>query len=247
MRCKAYVSSTRDCCKKNAIKGSRYCFQHQPKVPLLIAIIVGIITSLVIPVCWQAIFPPKVMEDIKSNTEQIPKIATDFETIKVFVESTGNEPNFNHNMWSMFTGIPAKVFKDFFDASVLYERKEYENAAQKIQSAASGYESVGELDLQNYSSEHHKKQVSELYLLGFKVNNRLDNISLAYEYAKKALEVSPTHFTYYAFAIASYNLRKYQQSLENINRAIELKPPDSWPNISVYQEIKEKSLKHLKN
>lgn len=247
MRCQAFVSSTKDCCKKSAIKGSRYCLQHQPKVPLLIAIIIGIITGWVIPACWQAIFPPKMIEDIRSNTQQIPKMVMDFETIKGFVDTTGNEPNFNQNMWSMLTGIPAKVFKDYHDASVLFELKDYKNAAEKIQSAVSEYESVGEWDLKKYDSEQHKKQVSGFYLLAFKVNQRLNNNSLAYEYARKYLEVNPNHFAYYAYATASYNMGKYQQSLENINKAIELKPPDSWPRISVYQEIKEQSLKHLKN
>ena len=247
MRCQAYVSSTKGRCKKNAIKGTRYCFYHQPKVPLLITIIIGILTGLVLPVCWQTIFPPKMMEDIKSNTKPIPKMARDFETIKEFVDSSSNEPDFDQNMWSMITGIPANIFKDYHDALDFYELKDYKKAAEKIHSAITIYESIVEWDLKKYSSELHKQQVGGFYLLAFKVNNMLDNVSLAYEYSKKALEANPTHFTYYAFAIASYNMRKYKQSLENINRAIELKPPDSWPNISVYQEIKDKSLKHLKN
>lgn len=241
MRCQAYAPSTKDCCKNSAIRGSRYCWRHQAKVPLIITFLIGVATSLVL-LCWQAIFPPKMMKDIRENTESIPKIAEDVETIIGVVDSS---PNFDQNMWSMLTGIPAPIFNDYHAALDYYESRDYMNTAKRIGSAISAYESVDKWNFKNYSVKQHKEQVSAFYSLAAKANIRLHNHSLAYEYSGKALEVNPTHSTHYYHAVASSNMKKYEESLENIDKAIELKPSDSYPNVSIYQEIKQKCLDHL--
>lgn len=87
-QCQAFVSSTQEQCKKSALRGSSYCWHHQSKLPIFVALLVGIITSLLIPKAWEAIFPPKVLQKIEQNTEQIPNLAEDISTALNIIHSS---------------------------------------------------------------------------------------------------------------------------------------------------------------
>jgi hypothetical protein len=87
-QCQAFVSSTKEQCKKVALRGSRYCWHHQSKLPLLAALLLGTITSLFIPKIWEILFPSKALQRIESNTEQIPDLAENIIGLVNTVESS---------------------------------------------------------------------------------------------------------------------------------------------------------------
>ena len=86
-QCQAFVSSTKKQCEKFALRGSRYCWHHQSKLPILITLLVGAITGLLIPKIWDAILPPKVLQEIESNTERIPNMAQDINNVVNTIQS----------------------------------------------------------------------------------------------------------------------------------------------------------------
>ena len=79
-QCQAFASSTKMQCTKFSFRGSKYCWHHQSKLPVFAALLVGIITSLLIPKIWESVFPSKVLKQIESNTDQIPILAQDINT-----------------------------------------------------------------------------------------------------------------------------------------------------------------------
>lgn len=88
MKCQAIASSTKSQCKKNSLPGSHYCVHHYPKVPILIAFFIGIVTSLIIPRVWDAISPPHILREIQDIATPIPEIAEDVKAIRGFVHSS---------------------------------------------------------------------------------------------------------------------------------------------------------------
>ena len=74
-KCGAHVPSTGAQCKKDAIRGSRYCWHHKPKMPWVVVLAIGILTSLIIPRIWDVISPAKIMQEIAESTQPIPEIA----------------------------------------------------------------------------------------------------------------------------------------------------------------------------
>jgi len=149
-------------------------------------------------------------------------------------------------MWEMLTGIPASIFKEYHAALDLYDLKDYPNCAKKVQLSIDAYEKKESWDLKGYDLKQHKEKLGEIYTLAVKANTHIKKHDLSYEYAQKAIDANPTHFTYYSAAVTAYNLKKYQETLKKINKAIELKPTDSLPDIVVYEEIRKKCLEHLK-
>ena len=79
--CQAFASSAQKQCEKFALRGSSYCWHHQSKLPVLVTLLVGIITGLLIPKIWEAVFPSKVLRQIESNTDQIPNLVQDINEV----------------------------------------------------------------------------------------------------------------------------------------------------------------------
>lgn len=180
-----------------------------------------------------------------SEQETLRKFARDLETLEVKTQQLEDRPNFNQNMWEMMTGISASIFKDYHAAQDLYDLKDYQNCAKIVQLAIDAYENKESWNMEDYDLKQHKEKLSEIYSLAVKANTHIKKQDLSYKYAKKALDASPTHFTYYSIAVAAYNLQKYQEALDNINKAIDSKPTDSEPDLEIYQEIRKRSLGHL--
>ncbi len=180
-----------------------------------------------------------------SEQETLRKFARDLETLEFKTQQLEDRPNFNQNMWEMMTGIPASIFKDYHAAQDLYVLKDYQNCAKTVQLAIDAYENKESWDMKGYDLKQHKEKLSEIYSLAVNANTHIKKHDLSYKYAKKALDASPTHFIYYSIAVAAYNLQKYQEALDNINKAIDSKPTDSEPDLEIYQEIRKRSLGHL--
>ena len=181
-----------------------------------------------------------------SEQETLRKFAKDLETLEHKTQQLEDRPNFDQNMWKMMTGIPASIFKDYHAALDLYDLKDYPNCAKTVQIAIDAYEKKESWDLKGYNLKQHKEKLGEIYTLAVKANTHIKKHDLSYEYAQKALEANPTHFTYYSAAVTAYNLKKYQEALEKINKAIDSKPTDSQPDIEIYEKIRKRCLGHLK-
>jgi hypothetical protein len=74
-RCRACAQSTQERCPKRRFRGSNYCWYHQDRMPILVALALGVLTSLGIPKAWDAVFPPRALQEIEDNTRPIPSIA----------------------------------------------------------------------------------------------------------------------------------------------------------------------------
>lgn len=76
-QCRAWTKSTNSRCTKHIRLGSKYCWHHQAKTPIVIAIViafvVGIITSLFIPKIWEYYFPSKEITNIAKKIDLIHK------------------------------------------------------------------------------------------------------------------------------------------------------------------------------
>jgi tetratricopeptide (TPR) repeat protein len=169
------------------------------------------------------------------------------QTSKFALDSRINnlEADFDQNMWSMITGIPASIFTYYHRSLDYYDLQDYENAARTMQQGIDAYEKGEPWNLEGYSKEQHNEKRSEFYLLASKSNRRLDRHGLAYEQAKKALEANPTHVTYYSASVAANNIRAFDECVEFIDKAIQLKPVDSEPDISIYDSVRQRCLDHI--
>lgn len=156
-----------------------------------------------------------------------------------------NRPGFNEGILEMMTGVPASIYKNAKEASDLYDKKDYLNAAKKSQVVIDDFERLPPINLKDYDEKTYKKYVSIFYGLSARANTYLHKYDIAYEHAKKANAINITHDTLYVLSVVAYNAKKYQISLDNINKAIEIKPSNSEPDIAVYLEIKERCLRHL--
>ncbi|MCK4619565.1 MAG: hypothetical protein KAT52_06445 [Desulfobacterales bacterium] len=76
-QCRAWAKSTNSRCTKNIRWSSKYCWHHQDKRPIVIAIVItfviGIITSFFIPKSWEHYFPSKEIKNIDKKLDRIPE------------------------------------------------------------------------------------------------------------------------------------------------------------------------------
>lgn len=80
-KCHAYAVSTKARCTKSVRFGSKYCWHHQSKLPIAVAFLIGIITSVFLPKIWEHYFPPEKIKEIEMSTAYIPDMAKDLKTI----------------------------------------------------------------------------------------------------------------------------------------------------------------------
>ena len=156
-----------------------------------------------------------------------------------------DRPDFDQSMWSMITGIPSSMFKEYHEALDLYDKKDFGNTAKVIQSVIEDYEKLSPFNFKGYDEKQHWEKICEFYILSAKANTQLKQPNKAYEDAKKANDINKTHYTFYGLSITAYNLKRYKEALDNINEAIKIKPNDSLPDMAEYKEIKERCLRHL--
>jgi tetratricopeptide (TPR) repeat protein len=159
--------------------------------------------------------------------------------------SLENRPDFHQEMWSMLTGIPPDIFKSYHTAMDMYDKKDLKKAQHFIQDSINQYEKVISWNFKDYDEGVHKDKIAEVYCFASKIYSHLKKHDLCYTYAQKALGARKTHFNFYAVAVAAYNLKKYGESLTNIEEAIKRKPENEEPPNEVYSEIKRRSLQHL--
>ncbi len=81
-QCWAWAKSTNTRCTNYVRWYAKYCWHHQSKIPITIAFVIGIITSLFIPKIWEYYFPPQKLAEIDEKTDLLPKIANDLEIMK---------------------------------------------------------------------------------------------------------------------------------------------------------------------
>ena len=154
-----------------------------------------------------------------------------------------DKPGFHEEMWSMITGIPAEAVNKMHKAADAYNAHEYDTAFKHIQKAISMLEKETGPDFKKYVQSQFREKAGAMYQLGAKITGRLKQRKLAYQYAKKTVELVPSYYNYYVLAVASYNVKKYKEANDNCDLALDKGPPQS-----IYgelTEIKKRALAHL--
>ncbi len=77
--CQAVTKSTKIQCKKNALLGSKYCFYHIDKRPILISLIIGAVISLLSYGIWYKLGPSKELTAINAQSNINKKNAKEAE------------------------------------------------------------------------------------------------------------------------------------------------------------------------
>jgi tetratricopeptide (TPR) repeat protein len=184
---------------------------------------------------------------IERLSQDLKKIENDLASLKEKTQEQiydlTSRPNFDQEMFSMLSGIPAAIIRDYHKALEYYDAKDYENALKTIKKTLIEYEKGIPYDLKEYSAKEHNEFATEFYILTAKASQRLGKNILAYEYAVKAKQFSKTHYSYYIIAASAYNIRKYDESFKMINKALSLNPPVS--SVILYENIKQKCEDHL--
>lgn len=78
-QCQACTVTTDLRCKRSALTGSKYCWVHQPKVPLLASLILGALAAQVVNEVWRLAIPSKEIRELRSAQESIQDLKTEVE------------------------------------------------------------------------------------------------------------------------------------------------------------------------
>jgi len=85
-QCQAFVESSGARCKQHAVRGSCYCWAHQPKVPILasaiISAVIGAIISLFVFELWREFFPSHEQKELRLARSEISDLQQDIQQVK---------------------------------------------------------------------------------------------------------------------------------------------------------------------
>lgn len=130
----------------------------------------------------------------------------------------------------MISGTPSIVIQEQNSAAELFSSGNYAAALLHSQNAIKAYEdsvkeeaSVGLIQGGRFSHE----DIGKLYFLGAGSAYYLKQYELSYQYAKKAVEHNPSPTYYAALSETLYELGKYQEALENIEKSLQAEPNNS--------------------
>lgn len=136
---------------------------------------------------------------------------------------------------NIIAGFPTIVAQEHNLSLELAKAGNYTGAFIHIQNAIRLYEDSKKEDA-SAAYYQHLTGTGEyiIYNLGRWISQQLGNNSLAYEYAKKADEGESTPNSKEQLAIALYNVGKYKEALEYIEKALQAEP-----NNSEFLEVKK--------
>jgi tetratricopeptide (TPR) repeat protein len=154
-----------------------------------------------------------------------------------------DKPGFDEEMWSMMTGIPAQAVNEMHEAEDAFDAREYDTAFKHIQESINMLEQEPTPGFKKYVKSEFEKMAGTMYQLGTKIAQRVNKHNLAYQYAKKSVELLPSYYSYYLLAAGAYNVKKYQEAKDNADIALEKGPPQIIHE--KLTEIKERALAHL--
>ena len=70
-QCQAHIESTNLRCSKSAIRGTKYCWWHQPKGIVILSLVAGAILSLFVSEIWRYFVPTNEQKEIQHLKSQI--------------------------------------------------------------------------------------------------------------------------------------------------------------------------------
>jgi hypothetical protein len=70
-QCQAHIESTNLRCSKSAIRGTKYCWWHQPKGLVILSLVAGAILSLFVSEIWRYFVPTNEQKEIQHLKSQI--------------------------------------------------------------------------------------------------------------------------------------------------------------------------------
>lgn len=77
--CQAVTTLSKKQCKKNALPGSKYCFFHIEKTPLLISLILGTLITLSLSAIWYKLVPSEELKALNIESNERKKTAAEEE------------------------------------------------------------------------------------------------------------------------------------------------------------------------
>ena len=128
---------------------------------------------------------------------------------------------------SIISGTPSVVI-DENNASVSnFQSGDYAGSLKHSQNAIKAYEDTKEIKRVMSTGDLTAESVGTIYRLGAMAAQRLKEQKIAYQYAKKSVEVDPLAINNAVLASTSYNLKKYQGALDSIEKALQGEPHNS--------------------
>jgi tetratricopeptide (TPR) repeat protein len=131
---------------------------------------------------------------------------------------------------AMISGTPSIVIQEYNAAEDNFKSGDYNAAFYHAQNAIKAYEeSKKEETGANFvSGNFNPEGVSMIYITGAKTAQKIGNNSLAYQYAKTALDASDTPFNNAAVASTLLYLGNYTDALNYSKKALQAEPNNSW-------------------
>lgn len=186
----------------------------------------------------------KSVDDARDSLRGLGVVIVSLEdAAKGGIESVLDNPNFQEEIFNILTGLPPSMFIQYHNALDLFEMGRYEDSLKLIAGLIDEYEEGAPWDLEDYSRYEFNKQVNSFYILAAEASNRVGNHKLSYDFSIRALYYGPTYNSFYTAAISAYNNEYYDQSLDMIDRAISLGPPEA--SLPLYLEVKEKTIEKM--
>ncbi len=130
----------------------------------------------------------------------------------------------------IIAGTPSIVIQEQNTAESDFNSGNYTAAFNHAQNAIKAYEAAKKYESQNilYKEFIPPESVSKIYITGAKTAGQLGNYSLAYQYAKTALDTSDTPANNEIVAFSLYWLGNYSDALKYSKRALQAEPNNSW-------------------
>lgn len=130
----------------------------------------------------------------------------------------------------VIAGMPSIVIQEYNAAEENFKSGDYSASFNHAQNAIKAYEDSKkeETGATSIGGSLNPDGVSILYTTGAKIAQKVGNNSLAYQYAKTALDTYDTPFNNAAVASTLYNLGKFSDALPYIKKALQAEPNNSW-------------------
>lgn len=100
--CGAFSDKTQERCRRTAIRGSRYCWSHQPKAPIVVSALIGAVISLALSEGYRSFVPSKEQKALDVTQGKLDSLQSKFDEAQ---KAPDFQPFINDHAISDFTLI----------------------------------------------------------------------------------------------------------------------------------------------
>lgn len=180
-------------------------------------------------------------ENVTFTKEQVQLLTQALKDLDERTSALKKLPDGRTKFSNIIGGNPTIVADENNLAIELFNSGNYTGAFMHSQNAIRLYEDSKKEDASAFYTMYFTGgEVSKLYNSGRLISQKLGNHSLAYEYAKKADEADSSPSNKEQLAITLYNLGRFQEASEFIEKALQAEP-----NNLEFMTLKETILKKL--